>query len=68
MVLVSLEDYCSPRSSQAVKYLCRNARNNTETRTINWHYTYAVGFRILGCSLRMDCENPKYVEVYIVLT
>ena len=33
----------------------------------NWHYTYAVGFRSSGCQLRMVCEKPKHVRIYIAL-
>jgi hypothetical protein len=45
------------------------AGNPTTTQRLeqNWHYTYAVGFRSSGCSLRMVCEKPKHVRVYIVL-
>ena len=30
-------------------------------------YTYATGFLSSGCFLRMVCEKPKHVGVYIVL-
>jgi hypothetical protein len=33
----------------------------------NSHYTYAVVFRTSGFFLRMVCEKPKHVRVYIIL-
>ena len=33
-----------------------------------WHYTYAVGFRSSGSSLRIFWEKPRHLEAYTVFT